>query len=85
MSFYSKSKDATSGRQNPSKYSLPNDKYSTQETIARGVWRFITRDYENPDRVHTNFKNVEGHGFNGVPGLLTTLSIKGVSFKFILE
>ena len=75
MSFYSKSKDATSGRQNPSKYSLPNDKYSTQETIARGVWRFITRDYENPDRVHTNFKNVEGHGFNGVPGLLTTLSI----------
>ena len=75
-----KPKETSSGRQTPSKYSSAIDEYNiAKETIARGVWRWITRDYENPDRGHSNINNVGAHGVYGVPGILTHLSIKGVS------
>ena len=57
---------------------MPSNKYEKEEILERGVWRWITR-VEEPNRSHTNIKHTGSHGFYSITGVLSALSIKGVS------
>ena len=76
-----KAEDKSSERKYPSEYTLPSNKYEKEETLARGVWRWITR-VEEPDRSDTNIKNIGSYGFNNIHGVLSALTIKGVRHDF---